>query len=180
MSMKEIVIISFKHNGKVHRTWYQTYLIEDNEDYIVCGSTHSLVVESDGRRWRANEPAISIFFKKSWYNVVCMLRDEGIFYYVNIASPCIYDEECIKYIDYDLDFKVSPTYEIKSLDEFEYRKHRHMYDYSLDLHHIIKTKFSQVKKMIINHEFPFNHETVHELYQKYEKIVAEEENKNDV
>ncbi len=177
MALKEIVIVSFKHNGKVHRTWYQTYLIQENENYIVCGSTHSLVVEADGRRWRANEPAITIFFKNFWFNVVCMLRDEGIFYYVNMASPCIYENDCIKYIDYDLDFKVNPMYDIKVLDEYEYRKHRKLFAYSDQLHHIIKSKFKEIKTMIMNHDFPFDHESIHQFYQAYEKMIAEGENK---
>lgn len=98
-TQKEIIIVSFKHNGKVHRSWHQTTLIEENEDCFVVASMHSLVVESDGRRWLANEPAVSIFFKKEWFNVVAMLRDDGIYYYVNIASPSVMDDGMIKYID---------------------------------------------------------------------------------
>ena len=89
MSDKEMVIVAFKHNGKVHRTWYQTYLIEDNEDYVAVGSTHSFVIESDGRKWHAIEPAVSIFMKKKWFNVVAMIKTSGINYYVNMASPSV-------------------------------------------------------------------------------------------
>ena len=37
----------------------------------------------------------------------------------------------VEIIDYDLDFKVDPSYQIKVLDEFEYKKHKknsHSYD----------------------------------------------------
>ena len=178
MKKKEIIIVSFKHNGKVHRTWYQTYLIEDSKDYVVVGSTHSLVIEADGRRWRANEPAISIFFKNEWFNVVCMIRDEGIFYYVNIASPSLFEEEVIKYIDYDLDFKVSPDYKIKILDEFEYKKHKKLFNYSESLDTIIKRKFKIIKQKIINQEFPFIHDEIIKYYKEYEKIINQEETEN--
>lgn len=174
---KETIIVSFKHNGKVHRTWYQTYLIEDNDDYVVVGSMHSLVIEADGRRWRGNEPAITVFFKKEWFNVVCMLRNEGVFYYVNIASPSIYENNVIKYIDYDLDFKVSPEFRIKALDEFEYKKHKKMLKYSDDLDKVIKKKFKEIKNKIINRQFPFEHNIVYEYYKKYEKLVKAQEEK---
>lgn len=167
MSNQEIVTVAFKHNGKVHRTWYQTYLIEENDDYVAVGSTHSFVIESDGRKWHAIEPAVSIFMKKQWFNVVCMIKSTGINYYVNIASPSVFENNVIKYIDYDLDFKVDSEYQIKILDEFEYKKHKKIFSYSNDLDEVICYNFNLVKQKIINKEFPFSHEVVDELYKKY-------------
>lgn len=167
MSEQEVVTVAFKHNGKVHRTWYQTYLIEDNEEYVAVGSTHSFVIEADGRRWHAIEPAVSIFMKKKWFNCVCMIKSTGINYYVNIASPTVFENNVIKYIDYDLDFKVDPEFSIKTLDEFEYKKHKKLYNYSADLDEVINYNFNKVKQRIINKEFPFSHEVVDELYKKY-------------
>ena len=167
MSNQEIVTVAFKHNGKVHRTWYQTYLIEDNDDYVAVGSTHSFVIEADGRKWHAVEPAVSIFMKKKWFNVVCMIKSTGINYYVNIASPSVFENNVIKYIDYDLDFKVDSEYQIKILDEFEYKKHKKLFSYSNDLDEVIYYNFHKIKQMIINKEFPFSHDVVDSLYKKY-------------
>lgn len=167
MAGQEVVTVAFKHNGKVHRTWYQTYLIEDNEEYVAVGSTHSFVIEADGRRWHAIEPAVSIFMKKRWFNCVCMIKSTGINYYVNIASPTVFENNVIKYIDYDLDFKVDPEFSIKTLDEFEYKKHKKLFNYSDDLDEVISYNFNKVKQSIINKEFPFSHEVVDELYKKY-------------
>ena len=167
MSNQEIITVAFKHNGKVHRTWYQTYLIEDTEDYVAVGSSHSFVVEADGRKWHAIEPAVQIFMKKKWLNVVCMIKATGINYYVNIASPSVFEDNVVKYIDYDLDFKVDPNYQIKVLDEFEYKKLKKIYNYSDDLDEVIKYNFNKVRNMIENKEFPFSHDVVDELYKKF-------------
>ena len=35
-----------------------------------------------------------------------MIRDNGISYYCNMASPYYLDKEALKYIDYDLDVKI--------------------------------------------------------------------------
>lgn len=167
MQDKEIVIVAFKHDGKVHRTWYKTYLIEETEEYIAVGSTHSFVIEADGRKWHAIEPAVSIFMKKMWYNVVCMIKSNGICYYVNIASPSIYENNIIKYIDYDLDFKVDNEFQIKVLDEFEYKKHKKVLNYSDELDEVITYNLKKVKNIIVTNQFPFTHEKVEELYKKY-------------
>lgn len=167
MSSQEIVTVAFKHNGKVHRTWYQTMLIEDTPEYVAVGSTHSFVVEADGRKWHAIEPAVSIFMKNKWFNVVCMIKSNGINYYVNIASPSVFEDNIVKYVDYDLDFKVDPSYQIKVLDEFEYKKHKKTFNYSPDLDEVIKYNFNKVRKMIENREFPFSHDVVEQLYKKY-------------
>ena len=49
-----------------------------------------------------------------------MIRDNGISYYCNLASPYILDQEALKYIDYDLDVKVFADGEKKLLDVDEY------------------------------------------------------------
>lgn len=35
-----------------------------------------------------------------------MIRENGVSYYCNLASPFVLDNEALKYIDYDLDVKV--------------------------------------------------------------------------
>ena len=45
------------------------------------------MTESDGRMWHTREPAIWYMPKHKWYNVICMIRKTGVYYYSNIASP---------------------------------------------------------------------------------------------
>ncbi|MDE6082242.1 MAG: DUF402 domain-containing protein, partial [Malacoplasma sp.] len=55
-----------------------------------------------------------------------------IAYYVNIASPFIYEEEAIKYYDFDLDIKMrnnsSSTYKILDIDEYKENKKKYRYE----------------------------------------------------
>ncbi|HDU1271196.1 TPA: hypothetical protein REU98_002458, partial [Listeria monocytogenes] len=49
---KEIIQIkSYKHNGKLHRTWKKTVVLKSTENIIIGGNDHTLVVEADGRKW---------------------------------------------------------------------------------------------------------------------------------
>ncbi len=44
-----------------------------------------------------------------------MIREKGVSYYCNLASPFLLDDEALKYIDYDLDIKVFPDGEKRLL-----------------------------------------------------------------
>ena len=101
-----ITIQSYKHDGSLHRTWRDTMVLKTNENSIIGVNDHTLVTESDGRRWVTREPAIVYFHKKFWFNIIGMIRENGVSYYCNLASPYTLDNEALKYIDYDLDVKV--------------------------------------------------------------------------
>ena len=66
------------------------------------------------------EPAICYFYKRYWFNIICMLRSDGVYYYCNLSSPYVIDKEGLKYIDYDLDVKLFPNGDVLLLDKDEY------------------------------------------------------------
>ena len=67
-----------------------------------------------------------------------MMRETGIYYYCNLASPAIYDGEAVKYIDYDLDYKIFPDGSIILLDEDEYDEHRKSMNYPEEIDGILR------------------------------------------
>lgn len=79
-----------------------------------------LVIESDGRIWIICELVIVYFYLEYWFNVICMFREDGIYYYCNLLLLFVCDEEVLKYIDYDLDIKVYLNGKYYLLDEDEY------------------------------------------------------------
>lgn len=168
----EIPICCFKHNGEVHRVWDDAVVLEHSEKYLVVGSETASVLEGDGRYWRAKEPAITIFFEHEWFNVICMLRQNGIHYYCNIASPYMLQENTITYIDYDLDVGFNPLGQIKILDEVEYERHKKEMHYSMELDYLLKEALYKVLSLINKKEFPFNDDFIHEKYEQMKKIKA--------
>ena len=88
----------YKHNGTIHRFWDRGLVLENNDDYLIVATKRAKVVENNGRCWFTKEPAVTIFSKKEWWNVICMLKDDGICYYCNIASPALINSRMIKYI----------------------------------------------------------------------------------
>ena len=164
-----IIIQAYKHNEELHRQWTHSYVLEDNEDYFVLCSIRAAVVENDGRKWHTKEPAIFILSKKSWFNVIAMLKNDGICYYVNIASPAIYDKGFIKYIDYDLDIKLYEDGTTRLLDVSEYKKHADEQGYSDDIKEVLRLSVDKVYARINKKEYPFIDEDIFNYYKRFER-----------
>lgn len=164
---QQVTIQSFKHNGSLHRTWSRGTLIEVSEKLWVVVTYKTLVVESNQRIWQTREPAICFFYPDEWFNVIAMIRRNGITYYCNIASPSLYDGEAIKNIDYDLDVKVFPNgyYEVLDKDEFDY--HSKMMNYPENITKIVNQQVDTLISKIEANESPFNEEVVRDYYYKF-------------
>lgn len=168
---KEILIHSYKHNGKVHRSWSKGLVLEETDQYFIVINNRTLVTESDGRRWYTREPAICFFPKNEWYNVICMIRKNGVYFYCNIASPTLYDGEALKYIDYDLDLKVFPDYKYKILDEEEYETHRRLMGYPSILDKILKEQLQELIEMTMDMSGPFRPGFAEYWYNDYTQLM---------
>ncbi|MEY8514247.1 nucleoside tri-diphosphate phosphatase [Lactococcus taiwanensis] len=165
-----ITIQSYKHDGSLHRTWRDTMVLKTNENSIIGVNDHTLVTESDDRRWVTREPAIVYFHKKFWFNIIAMIREEGVSYYCNLASPFVLDNEALKYIDYDLDVKVFKDGEKKLLDVEEYERHRRQMHYPKEIDHILKENVKILVDWINNGKGPFSQEYVKIWYDRYHQL----------
>ncbi|MDD2592414.1 MAG: DUF402 domain-containing protein, partial [Erysipelotrichaceae bacterium] len=157
----EILIQSYKHDGSLHRTWSKGLVVLDDDEMIVAITNRATVIEADGRRWITREPAVYFLYKHKWYNVIAMIRKDGIYYYCNLASPSIYDGEALKNIDYDLDIKVFPDHHYSILDQEEYRRHQSIMQYPLIVKDILSYTINKLGEMIDNNKDPFNEEHVY-------------------
>lgn len=166
----KIEIQSFKHNGSLHRVWEETLVLKSTEEELIGFNDRIMVSESDGRQWRTREPAICYFSTELWFNVICMIREDGIYYYCNLGSPSTFDEKdrAVKYIDYDLDIKVYPDMSYMILDEDEYEKHRREMNYPKAIDRILKDNVQILIRWIRSRKGPFNPAFVETWYREYE------------
>lgn len=162
-----IQLQSFKHDHSLHRIWEEVTILEENDQYIVVANKRTKVIESNGRFWHTKEPSVSFFFKNHWYNVIGIIRPESVSFYCNLSSPVLYDEEAIKYIDYDLDIKVLPDYSYNILDRNEYRKHQRQMKYPENICKILEAELLDLKRRIEAREVPFSHDLILARYQEY-------------
>ncbi len=167
IKIEKIDIVSYKHDGELHRVWKNVDKIYESKDLVVIINNEVDVIDGDGRKWKTREPAVCYFFKKYWFNVICMLRNGDIYYYCNLSSPYVIDSEGIKYIDYDLDIKVFPGGEMLELDRDEYTFNVQYLHYSENIRLIIQRNLDILIDLIKNRKDPFNRECVYHWYELF-------------
>jgi len=168
----KLQIHCYKHNGKLHQLCDEAIVLDIDDEKIVVANNKAKLTESDGRTYRAKEPAILFFYKKHWFNVIGQLKRFGLFYYCNIATPYIIDDNIIKYIDYDLDLRVFPDGGFKVLDYNEYNYHRKIMCYPEEIQMIIKNELTNLIDMKRLEKGPFEKGIIkkyYNIYKKYEK-----------
>lgn len=160
-------ILSYKHNGTLHRTWAETTVLKRTQKVVIGANDRTLVKESDGRTWITREPAICYFHSAYWFNVIGMLRQDGVYYYCNLSSPFTFDREGLKYIDYDLDIKVFPDMTFVLLDEDEYQKHRQEMNYPEAIDRILRKNVNDLISLIRSRKGPFDPFFIDTWYERY-------------
>ena len=174
MNMKvgdTLAIHCYKHNGMIHKSWASAYVLDIKDEYIVVANENILVTKQDGRTWRTKEPAIMFFYKSRWFNIIAQIKTNGLFYYCNIASPYVIDDNVIKYIDYDLDLRVFNDGAFKILDRNEYNYHKKLMKYPNEINHILKSELSSLIEMKKAGDFPFRTEVIEYYYNIFKKII---------
>lgn len=161
------LIHSYKHNGKIHKIWEEAILLEENKNFLIFGNNHTRVTKSDGRSWITKEPSIMFFYKKNWFSVIAQIKDYGIQYKCDIASPYVLENKTLKYIDYDLDLKVFANGSFKVLDRKEYQYHRQKMAYPDKLDCILKNELSSLIEIVRKKEGPFDSNLVKKYYELY-------------
>ena len=104
-----------------------------------------------------------------------MIRHAGIYYYVNLASPSIYDGEAIRNIDYDLDVKLYPDGGYQILDENEYAQHAKEMEYPEKIKKIVEKQMDLLIEMMDKEEEPFSQACIDHYYRMYLEMYKEQE-----
>lgn len=163
-------IYCYKHDGTLEHTSDEAIVLENTDEYLVCGNGRTRITEKDGRSHMTNEPAVLFFYKDHWFNIIGQLKKFGLFYYCNIASPYMIDGKSIKYIDYDLDLRVFPDGGFRILDRNEYNYHRKTMQYSEELDNILKSELTYLIERKRAETGPFTPGVVDKYYKIYEEI----------
>lgn len=150
---KKIIVHAYKFDGVLYRSWEFPTIIKETKEYICVDlwNTHVITTNDGGKRFfhsKLNRPTIWFFFKDEWYNMIVSKKGNKYYYYINIASPYIVEDEVIKYIDFDLDYRVPDAKgkRITLLDQDEFEEHLKKYKYPPNL---VK-KIKDVQQLILD------------------------------
>jgi protein associated with RNAse G/E len=146
-------------------------VLYQDQHLLVTGNNRTKVIECDGRSWHTKEPAICYFYSDLWFNIIGMLKKDGVYFYCNLSSPYLYDGEAVKYIDYDLDIKVFPDGSYILLDEKEYQAHQGSMCYSDEIQDIVLSQIEVLKERIEKKEKPFDLSDIKLYYDQYKSMT---------
>ncbi|MDR2369033.1 MAG: DUF402 domain-containing protein [Mycoplasmataceae bacterium] len=156
----KIIVHAYKFNGVLYRTWEFPEVIKETDTYICVDlkNTHVITTNDESKRFfhsRLTRPTIWFFFKHEWYNMIVSKKDRKFYYYINIASPFLWEDETIKYIDFDLDYRVpdAKSNRINLLDQDEFEEHILKYQYPPKLVAKIKKIQQEVLQKFKQKEF---------------------------
>ena len=161
----------YKHNGCLYSQSDGGILLDICDEYMVFGNDRATIIDDDGTVWYTKEPAILFFFKDKWFNVIGQLKQYGIYFYCNIATPFLISDGVIKYIDYDLDLRVFPNGSFKVLDRIEYKFHKKQMHYSNRLDFILRYELGNLIDIVRKKDFPFKKEVIESYYDKYVELT---------
>ena len=125
----KIAVHAYKYDGCLYRTYEFPKIIDETDEYI-CLSLHNIHIISQAKNKKfyhshSKNESYWFLFKEKWMNLFISKNfNDEVLYYFNIASPFIYEEGAIKYIDLDLDIRVNDVGRknvIKLLDENEFK-----------------------------------------------------------
>lgn len=172
---RHFVIKSFKHNGHIHRTWQQNWLVPDEllaaehraEAMAVLINRQTPIQESDGKIWISRVPAVSFFIPGQWFNVVALLEEGGVRYYCNVASPPYLQGDVLTYIDYDLDVILTADGERFVVDQDEYELHKAAYHYPKMVNDKVQEGLDALLQRIDQGQAPFQDNQVILYYEEW-------------
>ena len=169
-----INVQAYKHNGTLYRQWNGVQVIEINPSVVTLISFKTKVSEKKGQKWIVREPIIWWIDFKDFHNVTAIIRKSGLHYYINIASPPIFEDNTIKFIDYDLDIKKHPEKKLRVLDRNEYDVNKKKFKYPNKLQDIVEESLENVKKQINDGEGVFDDEFAYSYVQELiaNKIIS--------
>lgn len=157
-----INVQSYKQDGTLYKQYNGLKVIEITNSWLVLFAYKTKVAEEQGSKWVMREPMLWFFDRKNnFYNTTTLLRNTGIYYYTNLASPYIFEDDTIKYIDYDLDIKWYPNEEIRVIDKNEFKRHIKQMNYSKELINKINSTTNKVLNLIYKKEGIFSKSLMH-------------------
>lgn len=166
----KIRIIARKHDNSFHRSWERNVILKESNTEIIGINNRTVVINSDLSTFKTTNRALFYFSKENWFNIIHIDDYENPYYYCNLSSPYVIDQDKIIYIDYDIDIQVDQDFNYQILDLKEFELNKGIYNYSDQLEHRLMESMNDLISMIENKESIFSKDVLNAYYKLYEQI----------
>ena len=150
-----------KYDGSYHRRWPARFVVHRSPLYLLTCARGDLVYErgrpeDGGDSWPLRWAGDIFLWDDRWYNVGRNVREDGTWYYVNIATPIEFDGAQFHCIDLDLDVSWVVGERPRVLDEDEFLAHSEAMRYPAEVIDRARTAVDEVLGLIGERAFPFD------------------------
>lgn len=159
ISDKEFINIqAYKHDGTLYRQWNGALVVGASSEYVLVLLNKTKVQESKNQKWVIVEPILWFFSTNKFFNATLTIKDDGFYYYANLSSPFFFEENTIKYIDYDYDIKKYPGKKFSIVDHNNFMTNQDWYDENTK--NVIYKNLVEIAEMSMKREGIFNEKII--------------------
>ncbi|WP_198763691.1 DUF402 domain-containing protein [Mycoplasmopsis gallinarum] len=155
-----INVQAYKYDGTLYRQWNGVKVLRNTKQHYVLLMQRTKVAELNKRNWILSEPWLWFMPKHEMHNAFVFLKKKNNYVYVNLASKPIYEDNTIKFVDFDLDVKNYLKNELTVVDRDEFKENRKKYNYSSKLVNMIYNSLENIFTKYENDEYYYNDEVV--------------------
>jgi len=150
-----------KYDGSYHRRWPARFVLRKGPLYLLTFAAYDPITRTpdpadDPSPVPARFGGNIYLFEDRWYNVSRCPRDGRTWYYVNIATPCVFDGETFACTDLDLDVSWYTDEAPRVLDEDEFLDHSERMRYPAEVIERARAAVDDVLGLIEQRAFPFD------------------------
>ncbi|EGV00153.1 DUF402 domain-containing protein [Mycoplasmopsis columbina] len=158
-----INVQAYKYNGELYRQWNGVKVLRNTEQHYVLFLSKTKVAETKKRDWIYRDPVIWFLPKNEMSNALVLLKPKNNYIYINLSSKPIYEDNTIKFIDFDIDVKKYPGKNLSIVDLEEFDENRKKYNYPLELVNRIEKALEDVVNKHLNKEY-YNSQEIIDYY----------------
>jgi uncharacterized protein len=155
---EEIIVRSFKHGGRPHRTWRARLEAFEAPLIVLEAFFAEEVVHPILGRIEAGTPSREYFWTDRWYSVFRFGTPDGrlLNFYCNVGTPALLEDGALSFTDLDVDILVRPDLSYTILDEDEFDLHAEAYAYPPSYRERTREALRELVSLIEGRKFPFN------------------------
>lgn len=170
LSNKNINVQAYKYNGDLYRQWTRAKVIENNDDHVILHLKKTKVLEKKNQSWTIRELTLWFIPKnKKLYNAIITFRNGLPYTYINLSSSYFFENNTIKFIDYDLDIKCYPGKDFVVIDKKDFKKHSESMNYPKFLRSYLSNQIKDIFNLYIKEEYFFDINYLKTIISKIKK-----------
>jgi hypothetical protein len=157
-SQKIVTINSRKFDGTIHKTWAAKLISQKDSLLTLVGEFEKEINHTHLGIIRRGTISQEFYWLDGWFNIFQFYELDGSLrnFYCNLNLPPKFEDNCLDYVDLDIDVIVWKNFSIEILDTDEFLENSKRFGYSTEIKNKVEENLNHLLKLIENRHFPFD------------------------